>query len=76
MEEIGRNLWNVPKLLVRESFTLTWAPFEEFQVDEAVEHLEKTIEAGSVAAIEQPDSKGDGDAGKLPHSTRPSACPV
>jgi len=35
---------------------LNWAPFEEFQVNEALEHLEKIIDAGSAPGIEQPDS--------------------
>src|SRR5713226_6967307 len=35
---------------------LNWAPFEEFQVDEAVGHLENSIAAGSGAGIEQPSS--------------------
>ncbi len=35
---------------------VNWAPFEEFQIDEAIGHLERTIAAGSVAGIEQPDS--------------------
>jgi hypothetical protein len=33
---------------------INWAPFEEFQVDEALEHLEKTSSAVSGAGIEQP----------------------
>jgi hypothetical protein len=35
---------------------INWAPFEDFQIDEAVGHLEKTITAGSGASIEQPAS--------------------
>jgi hypothetical protein len=35
---------------------LNWASFEEFQVDEAVEHLEKTVAAQSRPGTEQPDS--------------------
>ena len=35
---------------------VNWAPFEEFQVDEAVEHLEKSIGAGSAVGIEKADS--------------------
>ena len=35
---------------------INWAPFEDFQIDEAVGHLERTITAGSGASIEQPAS--------------------
>jgi hypothetical protein len=35
---------------------VNWAPFEEFQVDEAVEHLEAAIAAGSEAETHQRDS--------------------
>ncbi len=35
---------------------LNWAPFEDLQVDEAVQHLEKTLAAGSGTGIEQSDS--------------------
>jgi hypothetical protein len=35
---------------------VNWAPFEEFQVDEAIVHLERTIAAGSGAGIAQTDS--------------------
>src|SRR5579863_9352502 len=35
---------------------VNWAPFEEFQVDEAVEHLEAAIAAGSEAENHQRDS--------------------
>lgn len=35
---------------------LNWAPFEEFQIDEALEHREKTITAGNKLSVEQPDT--------------------
>jgi hypothetical protein len=35
---------------------VNWAPFEEFQVDEAVEQLERTATAGRGLNTEQPDS--------------------
>jgi hypothetical protein len=35
---------------------INWAPFEEFQVDEALEHLEKTIAARSKLGTDQSDS--------------------
>jgi hypothetical protein len=33
---------------------LNWAPFEEFQIDEALEHREGTIAAGDKPSIDQP----------------------
>src|ERR1700677_4445177 len=35
---------------------LNWAPFEEFQVDEALEHRERTVTAGSESGVEQANS--------------------
>ncbi|MGA8150414.1 MAG: hypothetical protein WB952_05650 [Terriglobales bacterium] len=35
---------------------LNWAPFEEFQVDEALEHRESTTTAGNKLGVEQPDT--------------------
>ena len=35
---------------------VNWAVFEEFQIDDAVEHLERTISAGTGRGIEQPNS--------------------
>ncbi len=35
---------------------VNWAPFEDFQIDDAVGHLERTITAGTGAGMEQPNS--------------------
>ena len=35
---------------------LNWEPFEECQVDEALEHRERTVTAGSEPGVQEPDS--------------------